>query len=88
MTKHTLPDKSIRKVQMAVFNDRDFCLQGLKFFDDKDNLIFEIGKQDKSYLVKEVLLQDDERIVGFESIKGSDGYARHYDLQFVIATLD
>jgi len=46
MTKHMLPDKSIRKVQMAVSNDSDFCLQGLKFFDEKDNLIFEIGKQD------------------------------------------
>ncbi len=46
MTKQTLPDKPIRKVQMAVFNNSDFFLQGLKFFDEKDNLIFEIGKQD------------------------------------------
>ncbi len=45
MTKHTLPDKPIRKVQMAVYNNSNFCLQGLKFFDEKDNLIFEIGKQ-------------------------------------------
>jgi hypothetical protein len=44
MAKHTLPDKPIRKVQMAVCNDSNFCLQGLKFFDEKDNLIFEIGK--------------------------------------------
>jgi hypothetical protein len=44
MTKHTLPDKPIRKVQMAVINNSAFFLQGLKFFDEKDNLIFEIGK--------------------------------------------
>ncbi len=69
MTKHTLPDKPIRKVQMALYNDNNFYLQGLKFFDEKDNLIFEIGKKDKRYLVKEVLLQENERIVGFESSK-------------------
>ncbi len=46
MTKHTLPDKPIRKVQMVVYNNSNFCLQGLKFFDEKDNLIFEIGKKD------------------------------------------
>ena len=44
MNKHTLPDKQIRKVQMAVYNDCNFFLQGLKFFDEKDNLIFETGK--------------------------------------------
>ncbi len=88
MTKHTLPDKPIRKVQMAVINNSNYYLQGLKFFDEKDNLIFEIGKKDKSYLVKEVLLQENERIVGFESRKHSDGLAIHYDLQFVIATLN
>ncbi len=88
MSKHTLPDKPIRKVQIVVHNDSNFGLQGLKFFDEKDNLIFEIGKKDESYLVKEVLLQENERIVGFESRKYQDGYAAHFDLQFVIATLN
>ena len=88
MAKHTLPDKPIRKVQMAVYNDSYFSLQGLKFFDEKDNLIFEIGKQHESYLVKEVLLQENERIVGFESKKWDDRYAIHSDLQFVIAPLN
>ncbi len=45
MTKHTLPDKPIRKVQMALFNNSNFNLQGLKFLDEKDNLILAIGKQ-------------------------------------------
>ncbi len=66
MAKHMLPDRPIRKVQMALFCN-DLVLQGLKFFDEKDNLIFEIGKQDESYVVREVLLQENERIVGFES---------------------
>jgi hypothetical protein len=38
-----LPDKPIRKVQMAEYFDF-LSLQGLKFFDEKNNLIFEIGK--------------------------------------------
>ena len=40
MTKHTLPEKPIRKVQMAGYNNSNFPLQGLKFFDEKDTLIF------------------------------------------------
>jgi alpha-D-ribose 1-methylphosphonate 5-phosphate C-P lyase len=70
MAKHTLPDKPIRKVQMMVYNETDEpTLQGLKFFDEKNVLIYEIGKQHESYLVKEVLLKEDERIVGFWSTK-------------------
>ncbi len=89
MTKHNLPDKKIRKVQMVVHNDTDyFPLQGLKFFDEKNVLIYEIGKHDKSYLVNEVLLKEDERIVGFWSRKWKDGVAVHRDLQFMIATLN
>ena len=88
LTKHMLPDKPIRKVQMVVYNSSNFYLQGLKFFDEKDNLIFEIGKQHESYLVKEVLLQENERIVGFESKKRWDGLATHHDLQFMIVTLN
>ena len=87
MVKHTLPDKPIRKVQMMVY-DNDFSLQGLKFFDEKNVLIYEIGKHDKSYLVKEVLLKEDERIVGFWSTKWKDGLATHFDLQLMIATLN
>ena len=87
MAKYTLPDKPIRKVQMAVINNESYCsLQGLKFFDEKNVLIYEIGKHDKSYLVKEVLLKEDERIVGFWSRKG--GYAIHHDFQLMIATLN
>ena len=36
--------------------------------------------------MKEVVLEENERIVGFESIRGDD--ARHFDLQFVIAKLE
>ena len=89
MAKHTLPDKPIRKVQMMVHNNESYsALQGLKFFDEKNVLIYEIGKHDKSYLVKEVLLKEDERIVGFWSTKWKDGFAAHFDFQLMIATLN
>ncbi len=48
-----------------MYNNNGFCLQGLKFFDEKNVLIFEIGKQDKDFLLKEILLQENERVVGF-----------------------
>ncbi len=90
MAKHTLPDIPIRKVQMMVDNDTNYyTLQGLKFFDEKNVLIYEIGKNVKKYLVKEVFLKEDERIVGFWSRNcEDDGYAVHDDLQLMIATLD
>ena len=52
---------------MLIFNNDSLALQGLNFFDADDNLILEVGKQDPRFLVKEVLLQENERIVGFES---------------------
>jgi hypothetical protein len=73
---------------MMVYNSSDFPLQGLKFFDEKNVLIYEIGKNDEKYLVKEVLLEEDERIVGFWSTNYIDGYAIHSDLELIIATLD
>ena len=84
MTKHILPN-NISKVQMVVYDNNDFPLQGLRFFDKTDNLICEIGKSDVGFLVKELKLEDSERIVGFASRKGND--ARHYDFQFMIAKL-
>jgi hypothetical protein len=52
MAKHLVPDRKIRKVFMAVSNDKYLALQGLKFFDEKDNLIFDIGKKDNRHFVK------------------------------------
>ena len=40
---------AILDMNLKVMPQNNFFLQGLKFFDEKDILIFEIGKQDKSY---------------------------------------
>ena len=73
MVKHMLPDIPIRKVQMRFFENNDFTLQGLRFFNEKDALIFEIGKNESNRM-QEVLLAEDERIIGFIS-RGSEGSA-------------
>jgi len=43
MVKHILPDTQIRKVQMRFRDDGDNNLQGLRFFDEKDAMFFQIG---------------------------------------------
>ena len=85
MVKHMLPDTPIRKVQMRFREDSDNNLQGLRFFDEKDALIFEIGKHESNRM-QEVLLAEDERIIGFISRSGS-GEALQYDFQLMIAKL-
>ena len=73
MVKHMLPDTPIRKVQMRFSEDSNNTLQGLRFFDEKDAMFFEIGKHESSRM-QEVLLAEDERIIGFIS-RGSAGFA-------------
>jgi hypothetical protein len=85
MVKHMLPDTPIRKVQMRFYENSDFNLQGLRFFDEKDALIFEIGKHESNRM-QEVLLAEDERIIGFIS-RGSGSGAFHFDFQLMIAKL-
>ncbi len=85
MVKHMLPDTPIRKVQMRFNEDKDYNLQGLRFFDEKDALIFEIGKHESNRM-QEVLLAEDERIIGFIS-RGSVSGAFHFDFQLMIARL-
>jgi len=80
MTKHMLPDKQICKIEMAMFNNGNFGLQGLRFYDNRDDLFYQVGKFDSNFLVKEVLLEEGEQIVGFASKKGVKGNARHGDL--------
>ena len=52
MTKHMLPDTPIRKVEMGLMNNKYNNLQGMRFFDENNTMIFEIGKFEKSNKVK------------------------------------
>ena len=55
---------------MNIAGNEDYLLQGLRFFDVKNKLLVESGlksvARDK-LSVKEVVIQGDERIVGFRS---------------------
>ncbi len=77
MTKHLLPNTPIRKVVMTFFNDANFALKGLKLYGENGEALLDLGKENSNYKVKEFVLGEDERIVGFVSRNG--GNARHYD---------
>ena len=78
-----LPDKPIRKVELRFRNDGDYNLQGIRFFDEKNTMIFELGKFD-SNMFKVTEIAEDERIIGFWS-RGSDSQA--CDFRLIIAKL-
>ena len=89
MVKYMLPDTPIRKVQMSFSKQSDYSnakLLGFRFFDEKDALIFEIGQQERHFY-EEVLLAEDERIVGFTSRAEGATTACHYNFRLMIAKL-
>ena len=85
MTKRMLPETPIRKVEMRYRNNNANNLEGLRLFDEKNTMIFELGKFD-SNMFKVTEIAEDERIIGFWS-RGSDGGAYAFDFQLMIAKL-
>ena len=77
-----LPVVPIQKVEMR-YDDSNLNLQGMRFFDENNTMIFEIVKFD-SNKVKVVEIAEDECIIVFLS-RGDDAYA--YDFQLMIAKL-
>jgi hypothetical protein len=71
---------------MRFREDATYNLQGLRFFDEKDALIFEIGRQESNWM-QEVALAEDERIIGFISLGSESEAASQYDFQVMIAKL-
>ena len=67
-----LAGKSVRKEQIY----RDKCLFGLKFFEPNWALILEVGKCEKSK--KELILGENERIVGLVAYKVNNGTSDYY----------
>ena len=69
MTNYMLPDTPIRKVEMTYSYDNLFNLQSMRFFDEKNTMIFELGKF-KTTLVKVAEIAENECIIGFWSRDG------------------
>jgi hypothetical protein len=56
-----MPDDKKNKMVQIYHNG---YLRGLKFFDQNKLLIFEIGNTDSAWDVTEVVLKDNEQIIG------------------------
>ncbi len=70
-----LAGKSVRKVE--IYHSPCSCLFGLKFFDQNLALILEVGKCTGS--IKELILEENERIVGFVANKGNNEHSDYYN---------
>lgn len=86
-----IPEGSVIKRYELMQSQTDSCLHGIKFIDKKGKVLLMAGdienplaRNSTLMRVKEHVLREDERLVGFRS--GSRKYkdARHYDLQLVI----
>ena len=85
MTKRMLPETPIRKVEMRYRNNNANNLEGLRLFDEKNTMIFELGELG-GIKVKVAEIAEEERIIGFWS-RGEDAFAVAYDFQLMIEKL-
>ena len=87
MQQFMLPkNKNVRKVQIFHFLFSGWVgLKGLRFYDGRGDLMLEVGQFE--YEMKEVTLQEDERIVGVTAFVDKTSPAFYYDLQFLICCL-
>ena len=61
-----LDSRVVRKLEIT-FNHIDFYITRMRFFDADQNLIAEVGRLRQDTSMKEFVLDEDERIVGFAS---------------------
>ncbi len=87
----TLPEGSMIKRYELMQSQIDSCLHGIKFLDKKGKVLLAGGdienplaRNSTLMRVKEHMLRDDEKLVGFKSGQRKYKDARHYDLQFVV----
>ena len=52
------------------YNKLDYYLTRLRFFDSNQNIILDIGRERKDTNIKEFVVEEDERILGFVSKVG------------------
>lgn len=57
-----LQGKTLRKVQMY---HNSSCLCGMRFYDQNQSLVLEVGRIEET--MNEVVLEEDERIIGFKA---------------------
>ena len=86
-----IPEGSVIKRFELMQSQIDSCLHGIKFLDKKGKVLLvggdvenPLARNSTLMRVKEHLMRDDERLVGFKSGQRKYKDARHYDLQFVV----
>ena len=76
-------------VKKIVFWYDQNTLYAIQLFDKDGVKLLETGYKDAySKNSKEVILEDDERIVGFKSRLRTNGFADHNDFQFIIGRME
>lgn len=88
-----MPESTVlSRIDMQFDNYDTPFLVGLKLINDKGKVVLSVGQIDKpsrmnneNYPVKQHLIEPDERIVGVKSWQSGEGYAQHYNCQFLIA---
>ncbi len=61
-----LDSRVVKKIEIT-FNHNEFYTTRMRFFDAELNLIAEVGRIRQDTSIKEFVLDEDERIVGFTS---------------------
>jgi hypothetical protein len=80
--KSITPRNSVVRVVLIHYNMNDF-VKGFEFYDSNKTLVLGIGYKGQSS--KEILLEADDRIVGFKSRLHNADEAKHNSLVLVIA---
>ena len=60
-----MPQDAGKKIKRAVIYNGGNYIDGFEFFDKNNNLLFKVGGC--STKDKEIILEDDERIIGFKA---------------------
>ncbi len=61
-----MPEDAGKKIKRVVIDNAENChIYGFEFFDKNNNLLFKVGGC--STKDKEIILEDDERIIGFKA---------------------
>ena len=75
------PDSVVRKI--IVYFEKQLSVMGFRLFDKNNKCVLAAGRSDQKR--KEILLDEEERIVGFESRLREENAAYHFGLVIVIA---
>ncbi len=88
-TKIDQAARQIKRILTFICSNSNPYLYGIQLFDKDDNEILKTAFNCDNKPSKEIILAENERIIGIRSRKYSSDYpAGHYDFQFVIGKME